>query len=363
MNEVQTISQQAYEHYKKCSSKYDTGHIWNNESGNIKFMRSIIEDEKKREDAVNLVLKEDLFNIHSNSETINRLRSEWNLKNGSYVEDLNSGKSILYLNRIQSLIGNVENILEIGVGLGNMAVYSNVPYIGVDIPETLFFAYVNCCNKFPDKKVVWLETEKDLADYHILFVPIGKEYLLHDMEFDLAINTNSFGELSSSIQKYWIDFIENKIILSHFFTLNRFLNVIDDDYFGNLRKKENSFNMSFNNKWAIESWEVEPSYTLCPYEETRAARCLEIMFNCARNDNFIFDDNILQEDFNYPKTQYPLGCAFLRPMRMNLSKGGTLFNLWNNYRLNKKGLDIFKKYLRYIGDSKYLFEEEYYEAN
>lgn len=363
MNNTKSISQKAYNHYKKCSTKYDVGHIWNSDSGNIRFMRSIIEDANKREDAVNLVQKADLFNIYSPDANVNELRKEWNLLKGAHEEDLNSGKSIIYLNRIKYLVGEVSSIVEIGVGLGNMAVYSNVPYIGIDIPETLFFAYINCCEKFPEKKVVWLEDKDDLLDYHILFVPIGKEHLLENKKFDLAINTCSLGELDSGTQKYWINFLENTIKIKYFYSLNRFLNIIDEDHFGNLRKNENSFNMSFNNKWFIRSFEVEPSYTQCPYEDTRAARCVEILFDCDRNDISEFDLTILEEDFRKLSSRYILGTLASHPLRIDLSKNGTLFKLWNNYRLTKKGLSYFKEYLRYIGDSKFKFEEEYYEAN
>ncbi len=359
MNQVETIAQQAYKHYKNYSSKYDIGHIWNENSGNIAFMRSIIEDGNKREDAVKLVQTEDLFNIHSPNREITDLRVEWSLLKGSREKDLNSAKSILYLNRIQSLIGKVSSVLEIGVGLGNMGVYANVPYIGIDIPETLFFAYVNCCQKFPNKKVVWLETEEDLKDYHILFIPIGKEHLINGMKFDLAINTCSFGELNSELQKYWIDFLENKVDLKYFYSLNRFMNVIADDHFGSLRKKENSYNMSFNNKWRVKSFEVEPEYTKCPYEDSRAARCVEILFDCKNKDINVFDKRILQEDF-LKTNRYTLGTLAYHPLRVDLSKEGTLFKLWNNYRLNKGDLELFHKYLRSIGDSQYKFEEEYY---
>lgn len=360
MSQVEKIAEQAYKHYKNCSSKYDNGHIWNGTSGNIMFMRNIIEDANLREDAVNLVQKADLFNIYSSEDKINKLREEWNLSNGSRERDLNSGKSILYLNRIESLVGKISTILEIGVGIGNMAVYSNVPYIGIDIPETLFFAYINCCEKFPNRKVVWLEKEEDLEDYNILFIPLGKEHLLNGMKFDLAINTCSFGELSSNFQKHWIDFLENKVELKYFYSLNRFLNIIGEDHFGNLRKNENSYNMSFNNKWGIKSFEAEPEYTRCPYEDSRAARCVEILFDCKRIDNSIFDEDILEEDFMKLEGRYILGTLASHPLRTNLSKSGTLFKLWNNYRINKNKLDIFHRYLRYIGDSKYKFEEEYY---
>lgn len=360
-----TIASQAYAHYKNCSSKYDIGHIWNDKSGNLLFMRNIIEDANLRENAVNLVQKADLFNIYSPDEAITILRRNWNLAHGGLYEDLNSSKTVLYLNRIKTVLGNVSSILEIGVGLGNVGVYSKVPYIGVDIPETLFFAYINCLEKCPNRKVVWLENEKDLEDYDILFIPIGKEHLLTGKKFDLAMNTCSFGELNSNTQKFWINFLEKVVDINYFYSLNRFLNIIDDDHFGALRKLENSFNLSFNNIWAVRSWEVEPWYAQCPYEDTRAARCLEIIFDCKELDDTCLDPNIFLEDFTKVQTRYILGTLAARSLRSDLTSNGSLFALWNAYRLTNDAdiLATFKKYLRYIGDSRYLFEEEYYEAN
>lgn len=354
MNNLDNITTQAYNHYKKCSCDYDSGHIWNGGSFNIKTMRNIIENETYREHAIEFIDKTDLFNIYSSDNKVNQLRKDWH----KTVFSLNYAKSKKYLERIRKFV-EPKTVLEIGVGLGNIAVDEKFKYIGIDIPETLFFAYLNCRESNPNKKVVWYETVEDLVDFDILFIPIGKENIIESKKFDVAINTNSFGELSSDKQKYWIEFLEHKVNLSYFFSLNRFLNIIDDDGFGLLRKKENSYNMIFKNKWNVESWEVEPDYTQCPYEETKAARCLEIIFNCKSIDNTPFDRNIFKEDWNR-MDWYAFGCLSSRTLRADMALGGTLFKLWNEYRLTGLDLDLFKKYLRYIGDSHYKFEEEYY---
>lgn len=354
MKQIETIISQAYNHYKKCSVEYDSGHIWNGVSFNIKTMRDIIESESYRDNAIEFIDKTDLFNIYSSDKEINQLRKDWH----KTVFSLNYAKSKKYLERIRRFV-DPKTVLEIGVGLGNIAVDESFKYIGIDIPETLFFAYINCCESNPKKKVVWLEKDSDIKDFDILFIPLGKENVLNKVKFDVAINTNSFGELSSQFQKYWIDFLENRVDLKYFFSLNRFLNIIEENEFGSLRRKENAYNMSFNNDWAIKSWEVEPSYTQCPYEETKAARCLEIIFDCNSKDNTTLDVNILKEDWNR-MDWYSLGCLSSRTLRVDVTITGTLFKLWNNYRITKNGLDNFKKYLRYIGDSHYKFEEEYY---
>jgi hypothetical protein len=304
--------------------------------------------------------------IHNRNKTIRKGRT----LSGNFLRTYSITKQII------KYIGKVGRVLEIGGGCGHLArtislMMPGVKYTIVDLPETLNFSYTFISLNFPDKKCLYVtsvEEAKNVDQYDFVFVPAVFAEHLHGREYDLFVNTASMGEMRNDVIHHWMDFIQNKLKVNNLFTLNRFLNVIDDGH-AVFRKFENECSTCYDHKWEILNWELEPIYTRCPFIDTLHSRYVEIIakrpYNCtdliARSNELLQD--ALDEDWFRLKNYYSGGIMQYRANVLvnDMTMSGALFKLWESIRLdqNKKNVSAMLEYIDRL-DIDLFFEEKLY---
>ncbi len=123
----------------------------------------------------------------------------------------------------------IKSILEIGGGNGNLSLllYSsigNCTIVSVDLPETLCFSIVFVADMFPDAKILLPNEEKlyDLDHYDFVFLTTEQTHLVKDNSIDLAINIDSFQEMTHKQIEIYFQLIQRCCSNnSYFFTSNR----------------------------------------------------------------------------------------------------------------------------------------------
>jgi hypothetical protein len=267
-----------------------------------------------------------------------------------------------------------KTVLEIGGGYGAfartiMGANPKIKYVMVDIPETLFFAEVFLRHSFPDKTFGYLVKDEYPEDCDILFVPVGLERRLNHRAFDLAINTNSLGEMPRHIAKRWIDWLV-QIKPLKVFSLNRFLNSTPEDV-GESRKQASGSAFLWGPEWKIEQWEVNPPYERCPHYMSIVTRNLHMVASLdptwdeqairkrlteigAEDWNIrpYWDDFILK--FGGDRAVMAKGWPDLTP---DLTMTGSLFTLWDARRHGIEVDGMLKGYLELLSRGAEPFEE------
>lgn len=278
-------------------------------------------------------------------------------------------------NRVKKHVGQVDNVLELGAGAGHQArtlLLSGVKkYTIVDLPETMLFSFCHLNLCFPDKNILYVSSEEDIAkidDHDIVFVPAVFASFLHGRNYDLFMNTASMGEMRNDVIHYWMDFIQNKVNIKHLFTLNRYLNTVDEGH-RPMRVNENECSVSYDKLWDIVNWELEPVYCRCPYIDTLHSRYVEIVakriqsYDNAEGDSEAWLQEAKDEDWYRLRDFYGGGVmqARMNVLVNDMTMSGTLFKLWQSIRLNPthENVSIMIEYLNRITVS-LPFEEMYY---
>lgn len=200
-----------------------------------------IEDIKKRFDELQLMLGDDISKIPFNS-TVGTPRRYNHVSGGKNYslnfDDLYHVYSAWQIKRsIEFLFEHkkVKTILEIGAGYGNLAhklkfLYPNVKYIIVDLPEVLLIQHYFINKNNPQCKIKNLLDYQDIPysnaneiDCDVLLVPF-KAHKKIKINFDVAINTRSFGEMPKEVLHDYIAWVEKNI--NHkglLYTTNRYV--------------------------------------------------------------------------------------------------------------------------------------------
>ena len=117
-------------------------------------------------------------------------------------------------------------ILEIGGGYGNLAfklknIFKNSKYIIIDLPEVLLIQNYFLHKSDPRLKILNLlddNNSKNLElknkDFDIALIPFTKYKEIKNIEFQLAINTRSFGEMPTPIMTEYIKWIEENLSIN-----------------------------------------------------------------------------------------------------------------------------------------------------
>ena len=192
-------------------------------------------------------------------------------------------------------------------------------------------------------------------------------------KFDLFINTASMGEMNNVVIRYWMDLIQNRLSVTYLYTLNRYLNtIIRDEH--QWRLDENECSVHYDARWSIMQWEVEPSFTRCPYVDTQVSRYVEIIAHrldsvdteaCHQRAKSLIE-NVKHEDwYRMPPTHPPVMTMRDNILVHDMKMKGTLFKLWDALRLYPTAeaaamiLQYLSTLLRYEGKE---FEEvQFYE--
>lgn len=268
-------------------------------------------------------------------------------------------------------------VIELGAGYGGLArtfkmFNPNCTYTIIDIPESLYFSATFLRLNFPECKFLYVTDQQcsnyGNEDFDFIFVP---DFLAEDLRgnsYDLFCNTASLGEMNNSAIRYWMKFIQSEITVKFFFGLNRYLNTYSENT--SWRKEENICSVSLDQHWKVLKWEVEPTFTRCPYVETEVTRNLEII--ALREVSLLSEktlisrsrellEEVILEDwyvYYYADNTLKLRDNILAPV---LDMTGTLFKLWESIRLNPdySNVSLMLKYLSTLVRDK-LFEEVFY---
>jgi len=267
-------------------------------------------------------------------------------------------------------------ILEIGGGYGSLArtimgLNHKARYVMIDLPETLFFAEVFLRHSFPDKPFAYADESGWPDTAEIVLVPTQLRRLLTGQQFDLAINTNSLGEMPRDEAKGWLDWLASDIRPAKLFSLNRFLNRVDQDHWNN-RQHAAGMNFLWPRDWRILDWQVNPTYERCPYYMSIVTRNLHII---ADLEPYTVDedrmtqtlDDIAHMDFRRKPTwkDFNLVEGNERPMMAkgwpdltpDLTTSGPLYALWEARRQGRKVDHLLTDYLDMLGGGGAGFEE------
>ena len=271
------------------------------------------------------------------------------------------------------------NILEIGGGYGALArtlkkLYPHCKYIIVDLPHSLFFQYCFLKHAFPDAQHKYISNDapQDLSSADFIYLPHKWLHLLKGKSSFLAVNTNSFGEMPLEESQRYITFMQDSMKVEYLFSLNRFLNRIDNQLLP--RRSACAGNaFQYDPLWQVLDWEVDPDYERCPFLSTLLTRNLHLIMKrqaisppdhsgdilCPSLDEIALEDwntrpfwanYHLQLDGELGKHYPPIMSRADQDLTPNLTINGTLFNLWENHRLSPHKEPVIRLLIRYLSN-------------
>ena len=294
---------------------------------------------------------------------------------------------VMYL-RSKNCLSSGNRILEIGAGYGALArtillSTDNIRYVLLDIPETLFFAEIFLSAEFSEKKFHMISvnsTRESIEAADILLVPTGFRQMIDHQRFDLVINTNSLGEMPTTVSSDLIEWLNVTVKPVRMYSLNRFLNRVSAKEFAH-RAEAAGCNFLWGPAWKIMDWEVNPPFEQCPFYVSTVTRNLCVVMEHdvsppKPDSNEVvetLDDIELQDWFCKPYwdnyvlkshgTTLPLMSKINPDLTPDLTMHGALFSLWNILRTggvnSDKGraLELFVAYLQHLGGDTEPFED------
>lgn len=278
--------------------------------------------------------------------------------------------------------GHPLDVVELGGGLGHLARTLRLlgvtrSHLIIDLPETLVFSFCFLSMNFPQARLLLVTDEasaREIAggNYDFAFVPALFSEAAAARPYDLFVNTASLGEMRNEVIRHWMDFVQNRLDLRYLYTLNRYLNTIDPGRHA-WRLEENECSVLYDRRWDIRQWELEPSFTRCPYVDTIIARYVEIAAErrAAADPAADADEagrllqSVQEEDWYVA----PAGTADMtlgdHVIGCDLGMTGSLFKLWNSLRLLPSA-DCVEALLRYLDrllarEDRIFEEQPYYE--
>ena len=282
------------------------------------------------------------------------------------------------VNIAQSLLSAIRwaqdlRVVELGGGLGHLARVLHLSkyvkqHIIIDLPETLVFSYAFLRKNFPDVKIELATSGTYMIgdDAAFVFVPVAyADCILDERSVDLFINTASMGEMRNETIRYWMSFVQQKLNPDYLFTLNRFLNTLGPGL--TWRLMENECQQHYDNRWSVLRWQLEPWYLRCPYVDTLASRCVEILARrtggaVGLSEGFV--EGLEAEDWWRLRHEGHVMGMRDNPICVNGGESGTLFKLWERLRLapSVTAVDMMVTYLQKLNrDPTHPFEElDYY---
>lgn len=367
--------------------------FWSGE--NLEMMRSIISNAAALEDVIHLSQKTFMFSVNS-SDPIKERAVDWLLSElCSRKIDLCSlpteiqessysfpGNKVLRENRaltpdflrtvnismeIEKHIqrgGPKLRIVEIGGGLGHLArtmrlMGVSCSHLIIDLPETLVFSYSFLRMNFPDMRFLLVSDSKQVPEieaglYDFAFVPVHCAGSIINANFDLFVNTASMGEMRNETIRHWMNYIQNRLRIRYLFTLNRYLNTINPHLHA-WRWAENECSVHYDQFWRILKWELEPSYTRCPYLDTLVARYVMIIAERVTGKNVVecmaesqaLAEEIKQQDWYRLPQESGVMTMGENILVHDMNTSGTLFKLWEAIRLYPSA-DLVAMLLRYL---------------
>jgi putative sugar O-methyltransferase len=267
---------------------------------------------------------------------------------------------------------------ELGAGLGHLCrfILSMTPksaYVIVDLPISLCFSYLFIRRNFPQKKVLMLESNQvlspdQLKKYDIIFAAVSVLNSQQAFPVDVFVNTCSLGEMSNESSLTWIPYVQNTLRPKYIYSLNRFLNHIDDTNEYKWRKNENGYSVQTFPEYAVQSFNLEDKFLFGPYFDCLHPRYLELALvsgMAAREDQTkqLASEMLDQFWLRYYESHYwPInyrGSA----LSHDLTKSGALYAYWENARRHPQALSylLLLLYMDSMNhDNLMPFEETFY---
>lgn len=359
--------------------EYPLNAFWG--EGNMRDMLAILRDSASAEEAIHAVQKTWLFCVNT-EDPVKERAVDWLLENQrSEGLDLFSlapeiqessfsrpGNNVLrgerrvnpdFLRVVsisheiarRGLLDGPARVLELGAGCGHLAralrlLGHSRSHVILDLPETLCFSSMFLRLNFPDARVLLVTDEEQARsvaheNFDFVFVPTMFAEAIADVGFDLFVNTASMGEMKNQVIRQWMEFVQKRARPKALFTLNRYLNTILTDGTLDWRLDENECSLHYDADWEIAHWELEPSFTRCPYVDTIICRYVEIAAKSrpplsaeekSAHAKARVED-VAAEDWVRLAGRLP-GAMTIRDniLANDLSTRGTLFKLWDAIR-------------------------------
>lgn len=393
--------QEARDSYHKIISAYDKSgysksyapsHIWNDKSDNMRDLSGIIGSGGDALSSVRKLQSNYMYAINPSGTVKTRL-VEWYLdylkRRGHDIFKMDASiqespvanpdvcveiagrrltpdflMKVCYYFEIQKYCGITKSkfrIVELGGGYGCLArtlklFIPNSIYVDIDLPESLYFAYLFLKLSFPEARILYVTDQAQLKDgldkYDFVLIPTMFAESITGNEFDLFCNTASLGEMTNPLIRYWMDFVQNKLKVKYFFGNNRYLNALLP--YVSLKKwriDENECSVLFDARWKILAWELDPEFNRCPYEEpSNIVQYLAVVAerlpagavsesdNKANSRHLI--EGLLDEDWIRSHTLY-VNSMMRNPLRVyDFKMSGTLFKLWESIRLHPDRVNV-----------------------
>ncbi len=186
-------------------------------------------DIKKRFNQLYEMMGEDIFNIPFNKLIGKPRNLKFIFKNKTFnlnFDDLYHVYSAWQIKRVCKLLNKVPStILEVGAGYGNLAsklktIFKNSKYLIIDLPEVLLIQnyYLNIFDS--NLKIINLidNSKKNIKDlnnhnFDIALIPFNMFKNFKNIQFELAINTRSFGEMPREVLENYIKWIQDNICI------------------------------------------------------------------------------------------------------------------------------------------------------
>jgi len=162
-----------------------------------------------------------------------------------------------------------------------------IKYVIIDLCESIICSYSYLNLEFPDKSHVMVTEKSDFdRDFDILYVPITflKDFIDSKKitNFDLCINTCSFGEMCNETVNNYYNLITNVLNVKSVYWLNRFLDN------GTQTENSNACMTNIPKQWHVKYWKRIPKYLECPYIMIYHAKYVEMYVDIKKhNDVYI----------------------------------------------------------------------------
>lgn len=324
------------------------------------------ENRRKREGHIALAdIQESEHSVGDNTVTVD---------GKSYTPDLL--RCVTITERIRTLFQISQGtVVELGGGLGHLARVMRLGgaakrHIIVDLPETLCFSMAFLRLNFPDATFQMVGADDKVGTADFTFIPVAyAEAKLKDEAVGLFLNTASMGEMRNETVRYWWRVINDVIQPARIYTLNRYLNTITPQLMW--RTDENECQQHYGPHWDTVAWDLEPTWTRCPFVDTLVSRYLEYAAiprtgmtpEAGQHLARALKRMVAAEDWWRLREQGHVMGVRDNPLVIDTGRGGALCKLWESIRFEQSAdtvtmmLTYLNRLCRRQGEH---FEEAYY---
>ena len=163
-------------------------------------------------------------------------------------------------------------ILEIGSGSGSLArvlkdLYPQAKLWLIDLPESLDFAAIYLQKTFPKARFLRVQSpidlEQDIQLYDFVLLPASLKETLYGRSFELVVNIWSFGEMPNAFVEEWFRLIQDECWVRFFFTLNAFMPPVTPS--STDRINQGDWLTRMDSRWDILSYGINPEIHRNPW--------------------------------------------------------------------------------------------------